>query len=243
MTEIKIEGIQGLCQNCEKTIEIKWKGKQEWIRYDRVLLPVLQENGKIWQMLKPSQRHDLIMAHRYDSPNGLDFSKPLGDVLKKLADAEAEKEAEEIRRFNLAKETISSLKAEIEYVKGLGKKPVKPLTPAQKTEIDRIITSHPKFRDLMDGGLLTPFKRAFVPNECWDDLKKVCPTIQICPFRVTRHQQKWADANTVTIRGVFADVVLFNGARPHESIVQEKIRSLQKEIGSIKNNFRKGTFD
>ena len=243
MTEIKIEGIQGLCQNCEKTIEIKWKGKQEWIRYDRVLLPVLQENGKIWQMLKPSQRHDLIMAHRYDSPNGLDFSKPLGDVLKKLADAEAEKEAEEIRRFNLAKETISSLKAEIEYVKGLGKKPVKPLTPAQKTEIDRIITSHPKFRDLMDGGLLTPFKRAFVPNECWDDLKKVCPTIQICPFRVTRHQQKWADANTVTIRGVFADVVLFNGARPHESIVQEKIRALQTEIESIKNDFRKGVFD
>ena len=48
MTEIKIEGIQGLCQNCEKTIEIKWKGKQEWIRYDQALLPILQENGAVW---------------------------------------------------------------------------------------------------------------------------------------------------------------------------------------------------
>ncbi len=243
MTEIKIEGIQGLCQNCEKTIEIQWKGKEGWIRYDRALLPILQENGEIWESLKPNQRHDLIMAHRYDSPNGLDFSKPLGDILKKLADTEAAKQAEDIRRFNLAKETIARLETEIKWVQGLGKKPVKPLTFGQKAEINRIITSHPEFRDLMDGCHLTVFKRAFVPNECWDELKRICPSIQVCPFRVTRHQQKWADANTVTIRGVFADVVLFNGARPHESIVQEKIRALQTEIESIKNDFRKGVFD
>jgi len=243
MTEIKIEGIQGLCQNCEKTIEIKWKGKQEWIRYDQALLPILQENGAVWESLKPNQRHDLIMAHRYDSPNGLDFSKPLGDILKKLADTEAAKQAEEIRRFNLAKETIARLETEIKWVQELGAKPVKPLTFAQKAEIVKIITTHPKFRELMDGSLLTPFKRAFVPNECWDELKRICPSIQVCPFRVTRHQQKWADANTVIIRGVFADVVLFNGARPHESIVQEKIRALQTEIESIKNDFRKGVFD
>jgi hypothetical protein len=217
-------------------INVKWEGISSPQDFPLEKREILESNLKAWDALTSRQRRTVLNNQK------VDFSRTL-DLVVSISEADRNDNTEEARKIAFAKETIARLFKEVCYLKTLGNKPVKALSFTQKVEINRIITTHPKFRTLMDGDLATPLKRAFIPNECWNDLRQICPTLAVCSFKATKHQQRWADANTVTIRGVFSDVTLFNGARPLESIVQEKISSLETEIKSIKNKFVSNAFD